>query len=103
VAYRQYYAVFEASPAGSYALHYGGGLPAPVYDIEHFRGLIVAQGYDVVAVSATRQLVQVAETVVGSQDFTLLFNLAMVAASALLGVVGLSSFLKSRQPKSKAP
>jgi len=100
VEYITQYLVFRAEEGMEYALIFGGELHRPRYDIENFRDLILAEGYDQVHFGGTSRLLEtlVHETSV-YRDYNLLFNIAIIAAAILLTGIVVADF--SRRKKGK--
>jgi len=81
--------VFKGENGKTYTLSFGTGpTRAPVYDIVQYKDLILDQGYDLLPIQITlSDTVTQAPKPEPAFDYTLLFNVLVVAVSLLLGVV----------------
>ena len=92
----RYYAcdvVFEADASGAYTLEFGGGPvnTAPVYDIARYKDEILKGPIDEVSIG---DISYAAIKITPERDYKLIFNLAIVAVTLLLGVLIIAKLRK---------
>jgi len=96
VEFNTYYLVFLAEAGREYSLIFGGDLEQPRYDIENFRSLIIQEGFDRIGFIGEIRLLEEYIAEGEPQDFSWLFNVAIILVSLLHVVLVIKGFIKNK-------